>query len=202
MLEGHVDVKMEHAEHAPFSETSKKVLYAGAIKNEYGIENLCRSFVEIARDNESLHIFGDGDDASVPADYAARYDNVIYHGSVPNSEVVKAELESCLLVNPRPSNQQFTKYSFPSKTLEYMASGTPVLMAKLEGAPREYDDYLFYFDDASENGLSQRLREVLDLPTHELEKLGCINKRFVLEKKNNVVQAKKVLDWIEMSFEK
>ena len=38
-------------------------------------------------------------------------------------------------VNPRQNNEEFTKYSFPSKTMEYLASGVPVVAYKLDGIP-------------------------------------------------------------------
>lgn len=44
---------------------------------------------------------------------------------VPNSGVLKAQSESEILVNPRNDNNEFTKYSFPSKVIEYLGSGTP-----------------------------------------------------------------------------
>ena len=56
-------------------------------------------------------------------------------GCVTNDEIVRLQCEATLLVNPRPSDKEFCKYSFPSKTIEYMASGTPVLMTKLPGVP-------------------------------------------------------------------
>ena len=37
-------------------------------------------------------------------------------------KIVKEEKKSTLLVNPRFTNEEYTKYSFPSKNMEYMAS--------------------------------------------------------------------------------
>ena len=55
---------------------------------------------------------------------------------------VAEELKATLLVNPRPTTEEFTIYSFPSKNMEYMASGTPLLTTKLPGMPEEYHQYV------------------------------------------------------------
>ena len=79
-----------------------------------------------------------------------------------NEEVVSAELEASLLINPRPTHEEFTKYSFPSKNMEYMASGTPVLTTKLPGMPADYYPYVFLVNDESAEGMAKAYRDVLE----------------------------------------
>ena len=52
---------------------------------------------------------------------------IVFKGMVPNKIVVEDQLKATLLVNPRPSIGEFTRYSFPSKNMEYMVSGTPMV---------------------------------------------------------------------------
>jgi glycosyltransferase involved in cell wall biosynthesis len=88
------------------------------------------------------------------------------------------------------------KYSFPSKTMEYMASGKPVVMYKLDGIPDEYDEYLFYADGSNGiEGLATKLKEVLNNYDSALVKAECA-KEFVLNNKNAKVQAKRILDFV------
>ena len=58
-------------------------------------------------------------------------------GMLPRTDVLELQSKATILVNPRQPVGDFTKYSFPSKTIEYMASGTPLLMYKLPGIPEE-----------------------------------------------------------------
>ena len=108
-----------------------------------------------------------------------------------------AQMQATLLVNPRPTKQQFTKYSFPSKNIEYMASGTPMLTTILPGMPKEYYDYVFLIKDESVNGLCEAISDVLALPTKEIELKGKIAKEFIMKNKNEKVQAKKILEFLE-----
>ena len=197
VLEGHVDANMATREHKPFSGDKKKVLYAGSLRTIYGIKNLCEAFADCSKENEELHIYGDGDYVPEMRELIKAHGNIIYHGNRPNTEVVEDELESTLLVNPRPTEGEYTKFSFPSKTLEYMVSGTPVLSARLQGIPGEYDEYLYYFDDKDPEGLKKSLREILDKPMPEIAERGARSREFALSQKSNVSQAQRILELIK-----
>jgi len=49
---------------------------------------------------------------------------------------------SHLLLHPRPVNSPVTLYSFPSKLIEYLASGTPVLSTRLKSIPIDLLPYI------------------------------------------------------------
>lgn len=195
VLEGHANIDMRDKEHTPFSSENKTVIYAGAIEKIYGIEMLCKAFINVAKTGEILHIYGNGDYAQELSELAKENENIVYHGNRPNYEIVEAELNATLLVNPRPTDGEYTKFSFPSKTLEYMVSGTPVLSSRLDGIPDEYENYIFYFDENTAESLGTQMRKILDLSPNELAKKGAEAKAFVLDNKNNVVQAAKIIDF-------
>ena len=77
-----------------------------------------------------------------------------------------------------------------------MATGTPVVTTKLPCFPEEYDPYLYYMEDVSVAGFYSSLNAILSLGTEELKEKGRSCKEFVLEKKNNVIQSKRILDLI------
>jgi len=88
------------------------------------------------------------------------------------------------------------KYSFPSKTMEYMASGTPVLTTVLPGMPKEYHPYVFLLEDETADGIADMLTKVLAHSDEELFQKGNEARTFVLEQKNNVIQARKILEML------
>lgn len=111
--------------------------------------------------------------------------------------------EVSLLVNPRQNTEAFTKYSFPSKTMEYLASGTPVLMYKLDGIPDEYDAYLNYVDGDGVESLTAAMSQMLGHDAYP----GCEEKarngqRFILREKNAAVQAGKILTLLQNNKDK
>ena len=198
VLEGHANEDMKDKIHDSFSCDEKKIIYAGAIEKIYGIETLCKAFLDIALPNEYLHIYGNGDYADELKILSDENGNIIYHGNRPNAEIVEQELSATLLVNPRPTDGEYTKFSFPSKTLEYMVSGTPVLSSRLAGIPEEYENYIFYFDENTKESLGKEIRKILNLSPEKLRNKGAVAKNFVLEQKNNVIQAKKIIDFLSL----
>jgi glycosyltransferase involved in cell wall biosynthesis len=88
---------------------------------------LVHAFIDANVGNSELHLYGDGDFADELEEIARNNERIKYFGVKPNDYVVAEQLKVILLVNPRPTNEEYTRYSFPSKNMEYMVSGTPVL---------------------------------------------------------------------------
>lgn len=174
----------------------KIVMYAGSLHKEFGVDHLIDAFLQCHNCDEELHLFGNGNYVPVIKELTKNNKCIVYHGVCPNSEIMKYEKHATLLVNPRPSKGEYTKYSFPSKVIEFFSSGTPVLMAKLPGIPDEYYDYCLTFDDKSADGLEISLRKALDLENDKLKTIGEKARNFVLLHKNNCIQAKKVIEEI------
>lgn len=172
----------------------KQILYAGGIKREYGVIDLVSAFSQIDDPEWELVIYGDGTDMESVCEYAKKDVRIKIMGSAPNAVVMKHQREAALLINPR-KNQEMAKYSFPSKTLEYMLSGTPMLGYKLAGIPEEYYDNMFVIQD-SENGMEEALRKAMSLPETERIKMGEKAKHFVVKEKNPEKQCKKILELI------
>ena len=90
-------------------------------------------------------------------------------------------------------NEDFVKYSFPSKLIEYMQSGTITITTRLPGIPNDYFEYIYFFDSADVTGLKAGLEKLIVLSGAELDERGHKAKEFVLNNKNNFVQANKIL---------
>lgn len=198
VIEGQSDAKMFNRENALCDKTIPKVLlYAGSIHKEYGIERLIQAFLNSNVSGWELHIYGNGNYDKELRQIAKENETIKFFGVVSNDEIVDKEIKASLLVNPRPTDADFVKYSFPSKTMEYMASGTPLLTTRLPGMPKEYDDYVYLFDGESVEDMSDKLCEVLNFSIEEMHEKGSLAKKFILEEKNNVIQANKLIKFIK-----
>ena len=197
ILEGHSDIAME--EKIPSLEKKlcpRVCFYAGGVRKKYGLGNLVEGFRKANLENARLHIYGPGDYVEELQQIAREDPRIFYGGMLLNTEIVDKEMEATLLINPRPTVEEYVKYSFPSKTMEYMSTGTPVLTTVLPGMPKEYHPYVFLLEDESEDGIAAKLKEVLEQSEEDLFRKGCEAREFVLKEKNNVIQAKKILDML------
>lgn len=197
IIEGMVDLKMNFSFNTLQNKYDDKIiLYAGNLREKYGLKNLIEAFIRIKKFNIGLWIYGAGDMENEINNYAKIDKRIKYFGVIPNEEVIQVQLKATLLVNPRPSIEEFTKYSFPSKNMEYMVSGTPVLTTPLQGMPNEYNEYVYLFEDESVEGMSKTIDYILSKSKEELHKKGLRAKEYVLKEKNNVMQAQRLLELI------
>ena len=197
VLEGHVDAKMQSLKNSIENKYAKKIcMYAGTLCRIYGIKNLVCGFIKANIPDTELHIYGDGDFLDELKKITKKYDNVKYCGIAPNETIVNEEMKATLLINPRPTNEEYTKYSFPSKNMEYMLSGTPVLTTRLPGMPQDHNKHVFIIETEDEEGISKALTHVLMKSAIELYDFGQKAREFVLQEKTNVQQAKKLLIFI------
>jgi glycosyltransferase involved in cell wall biosynthesis len=194
VMEGLVDVEAPAPEPDGREKTPHPtVLYAGALRREYGLETLVRGFQAWDRPDAELVVYGQGDYAAELAAIAEADPRITYRGLAPTADVVAAERQSWLLVNPRPAEQEFTKYSFPSKNMEYLVSGTAVLTTRLPGMPADYLEHVLTIDEPGPEAVSRGLAKALAEGPDGLQRRGERGRAFVLEHKNNVRQAARIL---------
>ncbi|MBS3901998.1 MAG: glycosyltransferase [Dethiobacter sp.] len=197
VIEGMVDLEMTGQQNLLENKYQEKIIiYAGSLHEKYGVKKLIEAFIKVSDHSARLWLLGSGDLEEEMRHFEEIDSRIKFLGVMLNKEVLEIEIKSKLLVNPRPSSEEFTKYSFPSKNMEYLASGTPLLTTKLPGMPEEYYDYVYLFEDESVEGMAKTLERILQLSKEELHAKGAAAKEFVLREKNNVVQAGRIIELI------
>ena len=198
VLEGQADVTM--ADHVPAMEkkvSPRVVLYAGGVSREYGVETMTQGFRMADIPDTQLWVFGPGDYVEELKEIGREDPRIVYGGVLLSSQIVEKEQQATLLMNPRPTKDEYVKYSFPSKTMEYMASGTPLLTTVLPGMPKDYHSYVYLLEEETAQGVAEKLREIFALSDEALFQKGAQAREFILKEKNNIVQAGKILDMLE-----
>jgi glycosyltransferase involved in cell wall biosynthesis len=176
-------------------EDGKICIYAGNLDARYGIKMLVDAFDKIKSD-AVLHIYGAGFDKEYIEHLTQNAKNVQYKGVVTSDEMFRIMKGATLLINPRPSTIGLAKYSCPSKTFEYMASGTPLLTTRLEGIPSEYFDHSFSIEDNAVCQIKDALVSILNLSDEELKQKGKIAQQFVRENKNAKTQSERIVTFL------
>lgn len=177
-------------------DSKKRIFYSGAIDERNGVINLLKAFEKIKFDNYELLICGEGVLSGLVSECSKKDPRIIYLGQIPREKVLRLQSNCTLLINPRVPGQDFTKYSFPSKTMEYLASGTPTLMYNLEGLPKEYHNYCFIQRDLSIDSLYKRILEICEMDSDYLYNFGQKARHFILENKTPEAQCLLVYNMI------
>lgn len=198
IMEGLVDINMGSSENLLIKKAPERILlYAGGIYEKYGVKKLIDAFMLLPDSDLRLYIYGSGEMEKDMHAYMLLDQRISYKGVVQNKEVVQKQLEATLLINPRPTNEEFTKYSFPSKNMEYMVSGTPLLTTPLPGMPKDYNPFVYLFEDESVEGMYKTIKSLLSKPKEELHEFGLKAKTFVLNIKSNYKQASRIVEFIK-----
>lgn len=171
----------------------KIILYTGAVSVRNNCINLAKAFLSIKDPSAKLIFCGLGDAISYIQKIAHQDSRIECRGQVNRMEVLKLQKQACLLVNPRQPDLEFSRYSFPSKLMEYYASGTPVLMYRIDGIPDEYYQYCLVPEDLSLSELSNSIDKALNLPYEELKLIGNRARDFVLSSKSHTIQCEKAM---------
>lgn len=174
----------------------KVCIYAGNLDAKYGIKTLVDAFDDLKSD-AVLHIYGAGFDKAYIETLAQKSSNVEYKGLVTADEMFEIMKSATLLINPRPTALGLSKYSCPSKTFEYLASGTPVLMTRLPGLPDEYEPYVFFPETEDTAGFTKAIDSILEKDSAELEAFGLRAARFIKTEKNSELVMKNVMKFVE-----
>ena len=195
--EGAWEKEVDTAGSSNMTSGEKIITYAGGLFEEYGVKLLLDAFALIAGEEYRLWLFGKGEMEGDVKASALRDTRIIYWGMLPNQELLDLEARSTVLINSRLSGSEFTRYSFPSKVLEYMMTGRPVISTMLPGIPCEYREYLFILQDETPFGLAKRLQEVCEKPLTELSEIGQRARSFVLREKNYLRQGERMFKFIQ-----
>lgn len=167
------------------------VLYSGTLERALGIDDLLEAFA--CMPEYDLWICGRGGMEQEVKTAAEKHSNIRYFGFLPQKEALALQAQASALVNPRRPDATFTRYSFPSKTLEYMRSGKPVLCCRLDGIPRDYDPYLCYMKGEGAESICQAVHELMALPPEQRTQLGSDAREYVIAQKNPRVQCERLL---------
>lgn len=174
---------------------NRVILYSGTLAERYGILELLDAFDVIKDSRYELWICGAGDTDKIIENRSALDKRIKFFGLISRDKVLALQGCATMLVNPRSSRGDYTKYSFPSKTMEYMLSGKPVVMRRLPGIPDEYKEYIIFTADDSVEMLHNAIVTVGEMQQEHRDEIGRLAREFVLKNKNYIVQGKNLVEF-------
>lgn len=196
VVEGIVDEFSENVSLSQGEDVEKVIMYSGTLHKRFGVLHLVDAFSKNKDENFRLVLCGIGDGEEEICKAVEKDSRICFLGQLKRNEVLELQRQATVLVNPRMGNESFTKYSFPSKTMEYLASGVPVVAYKLEGIPDEYDSFIQYPQNNTVIELTKTLEMVCSMEKSQRDKIGEAAKSFVTKEKNKYAQTKKIIEMI------
>ncbi|GGO92497.1 hypothetical protein GCM10011584_29040 [Nocardioides phosphati] len=169
-----------------------RIVYAGGLVQEYGVLNLARAVMESDLDVR-VEFYGSGDAAPTLEQFSVEDPRIVAPMLLDPAELQSRYLRASLLVQPRPTDQDFVRYSFPSKLIEYMATGVPVVSTRLPSIPADYQPFVVWADSTDPRGLRQAIETGL---APAVSGIGAEAAAFVRATRSPDVQGRRIRDFL------
>lgn len=178
-------------------ESLKVVFHAGALERKYGVFNLIDAFSRIKNSDYRLWLAGASTESDRIKQYCVEDSRIHYYGFISPQQVQELQGRATVIVNPRTNEGEYTKYSFPSKTMEGLASGKPFIGCRLKGIPCEYFEYINVPEDERPESLMRKIVELCELSKAERDRLGMKSREFITQEKSCRKQGIKIYEFLK-----
>jgi glycosyltransferase involved in cell wall biosynthesis len=157
----------------PAEPAARAVYYAGALSEAAGVELLLDAIPYVKDATIEFWVSGRGPLEQRIRSQAAQDSRIRFHGFVDDQQYGAMLQQAAVLVNPRPSRLLENRYNFPSKLMEYLAAGRPIISTATSDVAEHYGDTLVVVEDESPQGLARCIEETLSRPAQERARIGA-----------------------------
>lgn len=182
-----------------YKQKKKIIMYSGSLNESGGVGLLLDAFQQLEGDDYQLWISGRGHLESRVLEIEKEDRRVSYLGHMDREEYMNMLSKASILINPRLSRYPENRYNFPSKLLEYLASGTPVITTPTGDVEDDYRNIVFMLRSETSLCLAELIKEVLSMPSEKLRDFGAEAREFVLKNVTWESQAGRIFKFIEES---
>ena len=172
-----------------------RIVLAGSLEAFNGVE-LALEAMAYLPEGHQLIVAGKGSLAERAKESAVRNASIVYRGFLDFTDVLELYRSADLLLNLRRTRAIDTRYFFPSKLMELLASGTPVLSTCTGHVEEEYGDVLYLLRDETAQAVAQRIAEIVRIPVQARRALGAKAREFMLAEKTWQKQGKRLAHYI------
>ena len=144
----------------PKKQDTINFVYTGGYSPTVGTDILIEAFKKIRDPNVRLYLAGQG---GIFADQMEKIseddDRICFLGFLARDQYYELLSKSHILVNPRNMNLEENAHNFPSKVLEYIATGRCILSTKFIG----FEDYsdMIVFSESTVDGMYAEMKNLI-----------------------------------------
>lgn len=187
LIEGGIDKEFyDFFDEPKKTETKKIVMYAGLLEKVTGVDILLRALKEIKLDDVEFVFTGKGSLASEVEKIAKEDDRVKFYGSIPYDDYMALLKNADVLVNPRNMDIPENQNNFPSKIMEYLATGKHIVSTRFVGW-EQYVDVIDFVESKSEC-IAKGIVKALDSRINRFIGQRKFAQKFLWENRKEIVE--------------
>lgn len=157
------------------------IVYSGTISKQFDIDFLVEAFKQTKRDDLRLILVGGGEGVNYVKEEANKDKRIEYRGVVSREDALKIQLNATYLVNPRLPNHNFSDYSFPSKTMNYLLTLNPFISFATKAFPKDIASLLIEPESYEVESLTKIFDKLENNPKVDEDKVLSILKNYTVD---------------------
>jgi|LAHS01.1.fsa_nt_gb glycosyltransferase involved in cell wall biosynthesis len=152
--------------------------FSGALQEQYGSKALIEAYIK-TQPSYDLVIAGHHEDEAYFTLLLRQHSRIHFLGQISRQDNAALEGNAALVINPRPFHEAWDKECVPSKMLEYLASGAPILSTRHTTLMSLFPNDVNWLKETDEKAIEAFFRSHLDenrkladlLPNHAQAKV-------------------------------
>ena len=168
-----------------------KLLYVGALDRLNGVDLLLEAFSKNTNPNLRLIIAGQGELRNLVEEAAIADSRIEFFGIIPHAKVIELYKEISLLICLRITKKIHTGYFFPSKLIEYLSTGIPILCTNLKTWNFNLNDFCYVIKDETVDAIDMSINDCIAQHNFLITK-AKLGKSYVREEMLWNIQGKKI----------
>lgn len=191
LVEGGVREDYVGLEHYPDS-SEFRIVFAGQLSELNGVRLLLDAMAHLDDPDVRVTVMGGGQLEEMVRYVAKRDPRIEFLGLVGHDRVLQEYARADLLVNLRQTANQTHRYVFPSKVVECLSTGVPLLSTRTGHVESEFGSFAFLLDEQTPDGLAAKIAEIKAMSPEDRSTLGLSAQSYVLREKTWKAQVKKI----------
>ncbi len=176
--------------------TQFTIVSVGTLNEANGFLDLLKAFALLPGDSYRLRIAGRGPLIDMVKKAALADPRIEYCGYLSFDQVLALYQTADVLINMRLTQRVNTSYFFPSKMMEYLASGVPVISTCTGHVEDQYSEFVFLLRDESPAGLARLIEQVATLDPDLRSQKAQAAREYILKHNSWNAQGRRVVQFI------
>jgi glycosyltransferase involved in cell wall biosynthesis len=193
-LDGGVEGLRSRVASEPGAQEPPVVLFTGAMNRWAGASLLVQAFERLQHPTAELWLCGPGSNADV--ERATGNPRVRMLGLLDETTLQEVCGRATVFVNPRPTDLPENHSNFPSKVLEYLTYGKPVVSTWTAGLHPDFAAVLEVVEPSDPENLAAAMDAALHLTPAERDQRARRIEQFLVPGRLWHTQARRLLNWL------
>ena len=167
---------------------------AGMLWDQNGTKLVLNTLEKYPDLDIDIYFAGKGNDVELIEQKAKNDSRIHYVGMLNMEQLFRLYEKADVLLNLRIEEK--IDFHFPSKLLEYLATGKHVLSTPVAHAERDYGEYMTVLTDITPDGLASSINSIISIGKMEIFEKGRKARKYILDKRNWKTRTDEIVEYM------